>query len=124
MGDVPRVIAELTFLTAADGGRRHPPPQPPWDRRERWYMPHAVVEGQSEYLGVRFVGGPAVAAGDPGRFELALMYHPQVDYRALQPGAAITIREGARVVAQGRVLQQVAGSAEPVAAADRPRDRR
>jgi hypothetical protein len=67
-------------------------------------MPHAVVEGQSEYLGVRFVGGLAVAAGEPGRFDLALMYHPEVDYSALQPGAAITIREGGQVVARGQVL--------------------
>jgi hypothetical protein len=70
-------------------------------------MPHAVVEGQSEYLGVRFIGGPAVAAGELGQFELALMYHPQVDYAALQPSVAIAIREGGRVVARGRVLQRV-----------------
>jgi hypothetical protein len=107
MGAVPRVVAELTFLTAADGGRMQPP-QPPWDGRGGWYMPHAVVEGQLEYLGVRFVGGPAVAAGEPGRFELALMYHPQVDYAALQPGDAITIGEGGRVVARGQVLRRAA----------------
>ena len=103
MGDVPRVIVELTFLTPADGGREHPPPQPPWGDRGRWYMPHALAEGQSEYLGVRFIAGPAVAAGQRGRFELALMY-PEVDYSALQPGVAITIREGPRVVA--RVLER------------------
>jgi hypothetical protein len=68
-------------------------------------MPHAVVEGQSEYMGVCFVGGPAVAAGELGRFELALMY-PQVDYSALKPGVAITIREGHRIVARGLVLER------------------
>lgn len=69
-------------------------------------MPHAVVEGRSEYLGVRFVGGPAVEAGELGRFELALMY-PRVDYSALQPGVAFTIREGGRIVAQGRALKRM-----------------
>jgi hypothetical protein len=69
-------------------------------------MPHAVVEGQSEYLGVRFVGGPAIAADEVGRFELALMY-PEVDYSALQSGAAITIWEGSQIVARGRVLERI-----------------
>jgi hypothetical protein len=68
-------------------------------------MPHVLVEGESEYLGVRFVGGPAVAAGTMGRFELALL-HPNVDYSALQPGVAITIREGGRIVARGRILER------------------
>jgi hypothetical protein len=105
MNDMPRIIAELTFLTPADGGRRNQPPQPPWGADGCWYMPHAVVDRQSEYLGVRFVGGPAIESGEPGRFELALMY-PQVDYSALQPGVAITIREGGRIVARGRVLER------------------
>jgi hypothetical protein len=107
MRDVPRIIVELTFLTPEKGGRRNPPPQPPWGDHDCWYMPHAVVEGHSEYLGVRFVSGPAVAAGQPGRFELALIYHPEVDYSALTQGTSITIREGARVVARGQVLERV-----------------
>jgi hypothetical protein len=106
MGNVGRIIAELTFLTPKDGGRSIPPPQPPWGADGRWYRPHAVVEGQSEYLGVRFVGGPAVRPGELGQFKLELMY-PEVDYSALQPGVAITIREGGRVVARGRVLQRI-----------------
>jgi hypothetical protein len=69
-------------------------------------MPHAVVEGQSEYLGVCFIGGPAIEAGGLGRFELELMYD-QVDYSALQPGKAITIREGGKTVARGRVLERI-----------------
>ena len=105
MHNTPRVIAELTFLTATEGGRMGPPPQPPWENG-RWYSPHAVVEGQSEYLGVCFIGGPAISAGELGRFELALMYE-QVDYSALQPGEVITIREGGRVVARGRVLERI-----------------
>jgi hypothetical protein len=105
MENMPRLIAELMFLTTADGGRSNPPPQPPWGVDGCWYMPHAVAEGQSEYLGVRFIGGPAIAAGEIGRFELEPMY-PQVDYSALQPGVAITIREGGRTVARGQILER------------------
>jgi hypothetical protein len=105
MNNMPRIVAELMFLTTADGGRRTSPPKPPWGADGCWYMPHAVVDGQSEYLGVRFVGGPAIAVGELGQFELALMYQ-QVDYSALQPGVAITIREGGQIVARGRVLER------------------
>jgi translation elongation factor EF-Tu-like GTPase len=105
MCDVPRIIAELTFLTTEEGGRKHPP-QPPWGDRGRWYLPHAVVEGRSEYLGVRFTDGPAVRAGETARFRLELMY-TGVDYSALEPGVAITIREGGQIVARGRVMERV-----------------
>jgi hypothetical protein len=101
----PWIIAELIFLTTAEGGRGNPPPQPPWGANDCWYMPHAVAEGHADYLGVRFVDGPAIAAGELGRFKLALMYQ-QVDYSALQPDVAITIREGGRIVARGRVLER------------------
>lgn len=105
MNNAPWIIAELAFLSSADGGRQNPPPQPPWGENDCSYMPHAVVEGQSEYLGVRFIGGPAVAVGELGQFKLALMY-PHVDYAAMQPGVTITIREGGRVVAKGRILER------------------
>ena len=68
-------------------------------------MPHLVVEGSSEYLGVRFVGGPQPVFDVPAVFELFLMY-PEVDYSPLVPGAAFTVREGGRVVAKGRVLER------------------
>jgi hypothetical protein len=67
-------------------------------------MPHAVVDGGTEYLGVRFIDGPKPEFGVPGEYRLVLMYHPDVDYSALVPGTRFTLREGARVVATGRVL--------------------
>jgi hypothetical protein len=103
MGSEPCILAEVLFLSEAEGGRRSPP-QPPWGEG-RWYMPHAVVEGMAEYLGVRFVDGPQVAAGEPGRFVLALMYHPRVDYSDLRPGVSFALSEGGRVVARGQVLE-------------------
>jgi hypothetical protein len=79
---------------------------PPWVTAEHvGYMPHLVVDGNSEYLGVRFVGGPTPACSEPAIFELELMY-AGVDYSPLVPGAAVTVREGGRVVARGRVLKR------------------
>ena len=99
-----RVVAELTFLPTSQGGR-HTLPMPPWgDPGYGGYMPHLLVEGGTEYLGVKFVGGPQPVFGEPAIFELFLMY-PEVDYSPLVPGVAVTVREGGRVVAQGRVLE-------------------
>ena len=106
MDGVGRMTAELTFLPPSEGGRSHPP-VPPWSvAGYGGYMPHLVAEGGTEYLGVRFVGGPQPVFGEPAVFELVLMY-PGVDYSPLVPGAAVTVREGGRVVARGRVLERV-----------------
>jgi hypothetical protein len=101
--DAGYIIVELTFLSKEDGGREHPP-MPPWGRDGQWYMPHVVVDGQTEYLGVRFLVCPEVIAGQPGRFILALMYI-EVDYSSLVPGAQITLREGGRIIGKGTVIQ-------------------
>jgi len=97
MVDVPRVEVEVTFLAFDDGGRRNLP--------EAWgsYMPHLTI-GDGEHLGVRFVSGPAPAPSIPARFILELMYHPRVCYDGLRPGVAFAVREGGRVVGNGRVL--------------------
>ena len=100
MADVPCIIAEVTFLSAEAGGRRSLP-MPPWGS----YMPHAVVNEEGEYLGIRFLDGPVPQVGVAGEYRLALGYYPTVDYTALQPGICFTLREGARVVATGRVLR-------------------
>lgn len=96
-----RAIADLTFLTREEGGRANPP-------EPVGYMPHVVVEGTSTYLGVRFTGGPSLPAGELGRFEFEAMY-PEVDYSSLEPGAAITVREGGKIVARGTVIERVPG---------------
>lgn len=97
--DAPLVSTEVTFLSQSDGGRRSVPPLP-WGS----YMPHAVVVGTSEYLGVRFVDGPQPRVSVPDIFVLSLMHHPRVDYSALIPGAQFTLREGGTIVATGRVV--------------------
>jgi translation elongation factor EF-Tu-like GTPase len=100
MSGVPRIEVEITFLAAEGGGRRSLP-APPWS--PPGYMPHLTV-GDGEYQGVRFVAGPAPSPGVPARFVLELIYHPQVCYGALRPGAVFAIREGSRIVGHGRVV--------------------
>jgi hypothetical protein len=80
-------------------------------------MPHLVVmiddrgEPGSDcacpYLGVRFVALPsAPAAGEPGTYELELMYHPEVDYSALRAGTKFAVMEGPHVVGRGTVVEE------------------
>lgn len=99
------VIAELTFLSTAEGGRQSPP-------HPIGYMPHLVVDGSvatdgSEYLGVKFIDGPKPVFGEAGIFELELGYLDRgLDYSVLVPGVTVTVREGGRVVARGRILSR------------------
>ncbi|ADB16100.1 hypothetical protein Psta_1425 [Pirellula staleyi DSM 6068] len=103
MPDSGNVRAELTFLSTADGGRAMLP-GPPWGGHgKNSYMPHLVVEGDPTYLGVCFVDGPQPIAGEAACFDLELMY-PKIDYSKLIPGAAITVREGGKTVAAGKIV--------------------
>src|SRR5262249_24480446 len=88
MSDLSCILAEVVFLSRAECGRWYPP-RPPWDGVP--YLVLACVEGTTSPLLVRFIDGPRVAAGEPGRFVLA----PQAvtssgtllgDPSAFQPG--------------------------------------
>ncbi|MFI5455003.1 MAG: hypothetical protein ACHRXM_06085 [Isosphaerales bacterium] len=96
MSGIPRVEAEVTFLAAEEGGRRHLPTA--WGS----YMPHLTI-GDGELLGVRFVAGPTPSPGVRALFVLELMYHPTVCYENLLPGVRFDVREGGRVVGHGSV---------------------
>ena len=96
MRTLSRFVAELTFLA---GGRSSLP-------KLDGYMPHLVLDGGSDYLGVRFVEGPQPIFDTPIVSEFELMYQG-VDYAPLIPGVSFTVREGARIVARGRVLRIV-----------------
>ena len=102
MREFPKVEAEMTFLTEAEGGRR----QPPLFTDPMLYRPHVVV-GDGEYLGTIFLSAPqGVRAACPFVATFGLVYHPQVDYSALVPGVEFSIREGAHVVGRGRVIKR------------------
>jgi hypothetical protein len=115
MYKIPFVTVEVTFLPAAEGGRVQTP-----DLTSGRYMPHLVVQSPGvrysilgdnhtteHYLGVAFLQGPPeYVAGQPARSGLALIYWPNVDYDALQPGATFTVREGPSIVGYGAILER------------------
>ncbi|MCA8955625.1 MAG: hypothetical protein KDC87_06100 [Planctomycetes bacterium] len=106
--DLPRIACRLTFLCPDDGGRERPVCDDPN------YRPHLVVEGdpESTFLGVQFTGeGTELVPGFDHLVHLVLAYWPDVDYRALVPGARFTVREGGRVVGSGVVVEHSPGRA-------------
>lgn len=113
--EIPEIAAEITFLAREEGGR-----QQPVDLCAGLYRPHVVVGdphqrqaivrdgnvSDEEYLGVQFK--PATRRCEPGvpqAVVLQLMSYPRVNCAGLVAGATFTVREGARIVAFGRVLE-------------------
>ena len=67
-----------------------------------------VIPSEGEYLGVIATRCPGpVAPGDEAEVEFGLVYHPNVDYRALRARSGFEMREGARAVATGRVERRL-----------------
>lgn len=103
MHEIPQVEVELMFLTAAEGGRE----KPPVFTAPTTYRPHFVMAGSTEYLGVVFQTAPEfIEPQVPFVATVGLAYYPDIDYAGLMPGAEFTVREGARVVGQGRVMSR------------------
>ena len=113
----PRIIAEITFLPSSDGGRQSLPIM----EVDAKYRPHVVVQERSvrsaiidgdrvirePYLGVEFCSVSNETDDNlTNVYELALMYHPQVDYTELVEHATFTVREGGKIVAHGKVLDR------------------
>jgi hypothetical protein len=113
----PLVTAEVVFLRTAEGGRQLPPRV----SDPGLYRPHLVMQGREvrqatvddrnvvadEYLGVQFVGGPdEVRLGEPARCTIELAYFPEIAYLRVKPGATFTVREGAKVVGHGFILDR------------------
>lgn len=106
----PAIEAEVTLLKTAEGGRTAPLRLEPGSP---FYMPHLVIgdpkqkSPSGKLLGVAFRRAPLILApGDTAKVRMDLMYHPQVDYRDLLPGATFTVREGPKIVGHGRVLKR------------------
>jgi hypothetical protein len=92
------------------------------------YRPHIVVGDPNqreaivgagrviaeEYLGVAFSSGPdRISLGHAIRVEMMLIYWPSLDYRKAVPGATFTLREGGRIVGQGRITRRWTEPWEP-----------
>jgi hypothetical protein len=117
------VRAEVVFLSPRDGGRQ----QAPVLGTSASYRPHVVVQDRDirqarirpgnvideEYLGVTFIEArPELSFGVSSQCLLRLDYYPKVDYAELLPGASFTVREGAKVVGHGLVLERDANPTE------------
>jgi hypothetical protein len=112
----PTLVAEVVFLSPDEGGRQ----APPIFVAPVLYRSHLVVQDRSvrharmrddmvdeDYWGVSFASGPAqFGFGERVRCVLSLDYFPKVDYAPLVAGASFTVREGARIVAHGIVLER------------------
>ena len=112
----PTLLVEMVFLSSQEGGRQ----SVPVFGTQAEYRPHLVVQDRTvrharmtgntvdeRYLGVGFVDGPRqFSFGETIRCVLRLMYFPDLDYAELTPGTTFTVREGARVVAHGVVLER------------------
>jgi hypothetical protein len=125
------VRAEIVILSSDDGGRATP--LLPVAYRGQ-YRPHIVLQSREtrqakvelregmrhvvdEYLGVAFWSGPEpIPIGHPFLVSLSLMYPDHPAYVGVSPGAEFTLREGAKIVGHGRVLERWTESAEPDAA--------
>jgi len=124
MSRLPHAKAKLTFLSRADGGRQILPPAD--FLRSLQYRPHIVIgdptkrerresvlgkaqliyEGDGEYLGVAFSAvDHEPKEGEEVIVEMAFMCFPAVSYREAVPGATFTLREGARIVGFGEILE-------------------
>ena len=109
-----RVMANVTFLTEEQGGRK----QPAWNSRT--FRTHVVVSdpGQREvkaeegrtpterFLAACFDGdGEELTLGIEHEVLLVLLNCRAVEYERLVPGATFTLRGGGRIVGHGRVVQ-------------------
>ena len=116
MNDEASIEAEVTFIPESEGGRKAPPEHLCGNN----YRPHLVIGNPSqrqarlighfiaeEMLGIAFTSGPDnVRPGQTFTAKLELAFYPHPAYDALVPGATFTIREGAQIVAYGRVISR------------------
>src|SRR5262245_46496774 len=102
----PGVLVEVVFRSRAECGRWYPP-RPPWGGRSA-YLALACVEGSTSPTLIRFVDGPRIAPGEPGRFVLVPQI-PSGDGPALQPGVRFSLLEPRfnAPVGAGRVLERL-----------------
>lgn len=109
MADRPQIIADLIFLPLEAGGRSRLPRLPWLIPGQSGYMPHVVVNGEDDYLGVRYIDGPQPLFGESGDFLLELC-HERIDFSSLVPGAELTVREGEKIVAIGTARERLNAS--------------
>ena len=123
MAILPHAKIELTFLSRNEGGRMAVPPAE--SLRSLKYRPHIVIgdpgarekreavleniqvihESDGQYLGVAFSDADREPIpNEKLQCEVAYMYYPNVTYQNAVKGARFTLREGARIVGFGEII--------------------
>jgi hypothetical protein len=124
MPELAMLEADITFHTAAEGGRQL---LPKGVLNGLQYRPHIVlgdasqrglvdrdVAAQEEYIGVAFVAGPhEVKPGERCTVRMTLVYWPNYDYPTVKPEQTFTLREGSRIVAHGQLTRRWTEEYEP-----------
>lgn len=110
---LPRIRVQLVLRAPSEGGRATPATD------SSQYRPHLVLEEPGalghgtdleDHFGVAFCGeGQLLEVGRLYELEVELIYHAYLDYSALSPGAAFTLREGSKIVGTGTVVGYSAG---------------
>ena len=76
------------------------------DPKQRWAKLGPGNEATEDYLGVSFHEGPEeLPLRQEAVVTLTLMYYPYEGYDKLTAGTTFTLREGAKVVAFGKVIE-------------------
>jgi translation elongation factor EF-Tu-like GTPase len=97
---IPSIRVEISFTSEIGGGRSNEV-----DLHSGKYRPRFRVDN-GEHLGVALVNGSTDFAAPAScvTADAVLIYHPDVDYAALETGVLFEVLEGARVVGVGRVI--------------------
>lgn len=95
-----RVVANVTFLSEEQGGRR----QPAWNSRT--FRTQAVIGDYGQHLNVCFDGdGKELANGVEHQVLLVFTNRRDVEYDQLVPGATFTLGSGGRIDGYGSVVR-------------------
>jgi len=92
------IQVKVKFFSFENGGR-------PCLPEGSGYSPHFVVQGSSDYLGVRFLDTPKELFAEQAYIQkVQLIYEPDIDYKPLSKGKLFSVLEGGKTVAVGEVL--------------------
>jgi len=74
------------------------------DFKDGCYMPHIVIDGTKEYLGVAFIDADIFEFDKKGTGIIKTLYKIE-NYKDLTVGTEFTIREGNKIVGKGKIIE-------------------
>ena len=93
-----KVCIRYEILCIFDSKKREKFP----DLNSEIYRPHIVINGDNEYLGIEFETSKIKEFDKEDKAIIRSLYNPDM-YKKLIPGVLFTIREGRKIVGNGRV---------------------